>query len=119
MTIVTQHVSLETSSQERTSGARMNTKVVLTLVDCISVGVYRMQRNVEPTRTQSMVSLLGNQSRGPETGMWEQAEPELGFQLSNQDAQAGWGDVQCFRGAREASVLRHQQKSPELPGRKV
>jgi len=69
MTIVTQHVSLETSSQARTSGARMNTKVVLTLVDCISVGVYRMQWNVEPTRTQSMVSLLGNQSRGPKTGL--------------------------------------------------
>jgi len=42
---------------------------LLSLVDCISVGVDRVQRNFEPTRRQLMVSLLGNLAWGPETGL--------------------------------------------------
>src|SRR4029077_20893104 len=49
----------------------------------------------------------------------KQAESKLGFQLSYQNTEARRRDVECFRGAREASMLRNQQKSPELSGRKI
>jgi hypothetical protein len=40
-------------------------------------------------------------------------------QLSYQNAEARRRDVEGFRCAREASMLRNQQKNPELSARKI
>jgi hypothetical protein len=47
------------------------------VIDCISVDVDRMQPNFEPTRRQSMVSLLGNLAWGPETGFRDMCHREI------------------------------------------
>jgi hypothetical protein len=50
------------------------------LVDCISVGVNRMQRKLEPTRRQSMVSPLepGLRPTNRLRGSWPDWYPEVG-----------------------------------------
>ncbi len=64
-----------------------------------------------PDRQEAVAELGQGDAAG---GAVEQAEAELLLQLPDQHAHPRLGDVELFRGAREALVARRQQESFQL-----
>jgi hypothetical protein len=79
---------------------------------------YRGIQLLETLPHHSKQFVAGTRQADVARGAIKQAESELGFELSNQNAQAGWSDVKCLRGTREASMLGDKQESSTLAGRK-